>query len=111
MNGSFLPTSVPDPYSFDTNPDPDLFFIGFQVAKIFFGLITLITVGIFTSAFKDKRLFRNLNTAEIKFFFNVLMKGSGSVQIITNPDSGSPKTYEFYGCRTQREEPVMKGTT
>ncbi len=77
----------------------------------FFLQYLLLNVGIIIS---DNKLFRNLNTVEIKVFsklFCLLMERSGSVQIITNPDSGGPKTYESYGCRTQREKTFKKGAT
>ncbi len=56
----------------------------------------LLTVGAFTSVFKDNKL-SNHKIVEIKAFLNFWLVGAmiriqGSVQIITDPDTGGPKT-------------------
>jgi hypothetical protein len=57
----------------------------------------LLTVGTFTTVFKDKKSLRSHKTDETKVFLKIC--GSGSVQIITdpNPNPGGLKTYGFYG--------------
>jgi len=51
-------------------------------------------VGTFTSVFKDKLSLRNkqLKSRFLSNFFLLLMEVSESVQIITHPDPGGPKT-------------------
>ncbi len=62
-------------------------------------LITVLSVGTFTSVFKNYKSLRSLKTVEIEAFLNflgLLIEGSksGSVQVITdpNPGPGGPKT-------------------
>ncbi len=82
---------VPDLYIFDSDPDPALFFRGFHDAKksFFAKFFLFLTVGIFSSVFKDNYSFRigSRNTV-----ICLLMEGSGSgvgsssVQIIIDPE-------------------------
>ncbi len=52
-------------------------------------VLLFLNVGKFTSFFSDNMLFRSHKAVEIKFFHNfcLLMEESGSVHIITDPDS------------------------
>jgi hypothetical protein len=54
------------------------------------------TVGTFISVFKDNKSLRSHKTVEpVKVFLKILLpdaRGSGSVKLITDPDSGGPKT-------------------
>ncbi len=80
--------SVPDPRRFGMDPVTNhaLFFSGCQDA---FLRTVLLTLGIFTSLFKDNKSWRGHKTIEIKVFLNffcLLMEGSASVQLITDPD-------------------------
>ncbi len=60
-----------------------------------------LTVGRFTSVFKDFKLFLRRKTVEIKVFLHFLLVdrrlqiGPGSVQIHTDPDPRSPKFYQY----------------
>ncbi len=63
--------------------------------KISFFASYFLKVCTFTSVFKEKKSKRSHNVMEIKVFpylFCLLMEGSGSLQKLTNPDPGGPKT-------------------
>jgi hypothetical protein len=56
----------------------------------------LHTVAPFTPVFKDNKPLRSTKQLKSRFFLNFIawpMEGSGSVQIITDPDPGGPKSY------------------
>ncbi len=65
-------TSGSDTYHWNTDPDPALFFSGFQDANSFFSLrffvYILRTVGTFTLVFKNNKSLRRHKTVEIKIF-------------------------------------------
>jgi hypothetical protein len=75
----------------DPDLDPTLFGTCFQDGNknLVFSLnyfCLFLTVGTFTLVFKDNKSLRSHKTVEIMFFFSLLKKGSGSVQIITDSD-------------------------
>jgi hypothetical protein len=62
--------------------------------ELFFWVFLLIaTVSSFTSVFKDIKSLQSHKRVEIRFFC-LLMKGSGTVQMITDP--GGPETDGLY---------------
>jgi hypothetical protein len=61
-----------DPYHLITDPDPALFFIGFQDAnKNIILFCFLLTVGTFTSVLTGNKLLVSHKTGEIKIFLDV----------------------------------------
>jgi hypothetical protein len=113
--GITLNSSVPDfwygsrfadPYQWIMDPvldpDPYLFFSGFQNAnkkQVFCLLPYLLLLHLHLSVFSYIKLLISQNTCRNQGFFSsvfgLLMEGSGSgsEQIISNPDPGGPKTY------------------
>jgi hypothetical protein len=84
-----MPNIVPD-------PGPAHSVGGFRDANQFFCL--LLTVGTFKTVFKDNKSLRSHKVFEIirvfSKYFPLFMEGSGSVQIITDPDlEGSGSSY------------------
>jgi hypothetical protein len=71
----FGPDPDPDPYQWLSYPDPALFFKGFpegqQKISVFYNVFLLIsyrTVVTFTSVFKDNKLLTSQKTLKIKVF-------------------------------------------
>ncbi len=62
--------------------------------------------------FKDKSKKEVKKYEKLRFFkfFCLLLEGSGSVQIMTDPDLGGSKTYR-YGSHGSRSTTMVRGTT
>jgi hypothetical protein len=78
--------------------DPALVGSAFQDAKkhfhLSFLLIIIWSVDTFTSSSEMTSQF-TIEIKEFQYFFGLLVEGSGSVQITTDPDPGGLKTYGF----------------